>query len=181
MTNGCTLAMLFVSTKLILSNCSPVYSPSGDNRHDLLRNQPAPVVAFTTIDGERFTTANPGRKIIVLQFATTWNREAETAFVDMVDIAYAPFASMEQVEFILVGNGESEGTIRTFAEIQPYAIHIVADQDRELAEAFRVNYPTQTVVIDPEGNVSFIFQGRNQSKAYQVAEHVAFWLYTLGA
>jgi hypothetical protein len=104
----------------------------------------APTLAGTTVDGKPFTTA-PGRPTAVLFTARGFGYTTREAF----DTAASGVTGVRSV----VVQENPPGTVAGYLAGHPTPAAVVADPERALGQAWRVNFSMATVLLDDQGRV----------------------------
>ena len=104
----------------------------------------APTLAGTTVDGKPFTTA-PGRPTAVLFTARGVGGTTREAF----DAAASAVTGVRSI----VVQENPPGTVAGYLAGHPTSAAVVADPERALGQAWRVNFSMATVLLDDQGRV----------------------------
>jgi thiol-disulfide isomerase/thioredoxin len=127
----------------------------------------APLIEAETLDGEPFSLADHvGRKMIVINFFTTWCGPCRAEMPEL--IAFARKYS-DTVLFLGVDVGEEENIVRGFVAQMGIPFPVIADRDHMISSFYSVgSFPT-TVVVNLDGTIGLYEVGmiRNADAAFK--------------
>lgn len=126
----------------------------------LAPQQPAPDIAWRTLEGAPVRLHELRGKIVLLNFWATWCPPCNDEMPELVELAKA--YEGKGVVFVAMNPDESPDAVRAWLahhdDVRPYIGLSTADS----ASAFRVEALPTTYVIDAQGNVSRSARGRVQ-------------------
>ena len=65
----------------------------------------------------------------------------------------------EKVQLVAVNQGEDRGTVRSAVQARQWDLLVATDMFGSATQELRIQALPQTVVVDPQGNVSAVFIG----------------------
>jgi len=114
--------------------------------------EPAPHFNARTMDGEKFNNDTIKRKVVLLEFWTTWCSYCldEAPYVDRINRDYAD----KGVVVLAVNVGESKKTVKKYLDFHPRSSRIVLTEDTNLAAMYEATVYPIYVVIGRDGNIA---------------------------
>jgi len=156
-------------------------NPPGLEEADVspLVGKPAPDFTLAMLEGEDFSLLKAKGKVVVLDFWATWCAPCVRSLPPLIE-AMADF-SPEQVAFVTVNQGESRKQVQRFLEIRDFQMPVAFDPDMEVGAKFGAEAIPYTVVVDPNGTVTYVTMGASPESEKKLAGAVAKALNTEAA
>lgn len=132
------------------------------------RSKPAPLLAWTDLDGHLWRSADLRGSAVLVNFWASWCEPCRTEMPSLQALAQSSGARRLQV--ITVNFKESPVTVRQFAQRTAMQLPIVADPQGALARAWGITVFPSTVLIGVDGRVRQVVRGEVDWQGAQAAQ-----------
>ena len=117
----------------------------------------APVFDLAGLDGGRYRLSDYSGKVVLIEFWATWCGPCRLQ-AEILSRLYEEVGG-DDVEFLAVSLGESEETVRNFTDKDPFPYPVLLDPDETLGFALEVFALPTVMIVDRQGDISFMRPG----------------------
>lgn len=122
-----------------------------------LVNGPAPDFGLKTLSGEGFRLRTQRERVVVLDFWASWCGPCIQT-MPLVEEVVEEFGA-DQVHLVAVNIQESADRVQAAVDRLGLSATVLLDIDGQVAAVYQANAIPQTVIIDREGTVRYVFVG----------------------
>lgn len=144
-----------------------------------LVNAPAPDFGLKTLGGEGFRLRTQRERVVVLDFWASWCGPCIQT-MPLVEEVVAEFGA-DQVHLVAVNIQESADRVQAAVDRLGLSATVLLDIDGQVAAVYQANAIPQTVIIDREGTVRYVFVGGGSRFVAQFRDALADVLAVDGA
>ena len=160
--------ILFLFFSMIIS------SQNNTNRgYKVSIGDPAPNIDFTLLDGRVLSNENLKGRVVVIQFTASW---CGVCIKEMPHLEKELWQRFKEDEFILIGVDlkEEEDVVDRFIKKTKVTYPFTIDVDGSFFESFTLPNAgvTRNIVLDKEGNISFLTRLYDKKEFADMIAHV---------
>jgi thiol-disulfide isomerase/thioredoxin len=121
--------------------------------------QPAPAFEFVTFEGEAYSNESLKGRPVLLVFWAPWCDVCQRELPLLRDFSQGEKPG--QLGILSVGFADSRGNVERFVKERAgtFIFPTAYDEDRWVAQAFKINATPTYVVLDYEGNIVLVHRG----------------------
>lgn len=132
---------------------------------------PAPNFTLASLEGRDVSTSDFAGQVVLIDFWATWCSPCHLQ-AEILRGLHEDFAG-QGVQFLAVSLGEPEEVVRSFVDENPYPYPVLVDPEDRLSPELGIYVLPTVMVLDREGNVSYLQTGISQAEALRRALYEA--------
>ena len=115
---------------------------------------PVPSFIVTDTDGNDFSPRDLRGKVLLINFFATWCGPCKLELPHLDEIN-TEFQENSNFEFIVIGRGETQESVREFQAMSGLTMRMAADSDETVFAEFASSTIPRTVVVSPSGSIVY--------------------------
>ncbi len=135
--------------------------------------QPAPPVAVTTLQRERFELAAQRGRVVLLNFWATWCPPCRQEMPALQGQVWERFGAREDFRLVSIAREESAAEIRPFVAEHGYGWTFAPDPERTVYARYAEAFIPRNYVIGRDGTILFQGQGYEPEEFARMVEVIA--------
>jgi thiol-disulfide isomerase/thioredoxin len=143
---------------------------SDEGTESALIGKPAPPFRLNQLDGEAVSLSSLEGKVVVLDFWASWCGPCMKSLPNVHQLVSSFDA--HQVSLQMINVQETEGRASSALERLGLTGSVLLDRDGGVAASFQASAIPQTVVIDQQGIVRFVFVGSRQETPAMIKDAI---------
>jgi thiol-disulfide isomerase/thioredoxin len=129
------------------------------------RGADAPDISVTTVTGELVRLSDFKGRPVMINFWASWCGPC-TAEMKNIEAVYQDYKDEQQFVVLAVNQGESEDTVKGYAELWKLNFRLLMDKSDEAGRRYRIQALPTTIFVDHEGKIYEVEYGGPMSEEF---------------